>query len=55
MYCVMVILLSLILAMRANGRLDSYGKCSKIVNIILFLISKKCWLSGLDFTKCLSE
>ena len=32
-------------------------KCSKILNSFLFQFSKliKCWLSGLEFTKCLSR
>ena len=32
-----------------------YGKCSEILNTFLFLVSKKCWLSELELTKCLSE
>ena len=32
-----------------------YSKRSKILNTFLFLFSIKCSLSGLEFTKCMSE
>ena len=32
----------------------AYGRCSKILNTFLNPFSIKCWLSGLEFTKCLS-
>ena len=35
--------------------LHMYGKCAKILNTFIFCYQIKCWLSGLELTKCLSE
>ena len=38
---------------RLNKR--KYGKCSKILSRFTFFSQIKCWISGLEFIKCLSE